>query len=56
MQVPVIAESGPYFQEASVETPSIEVPGSWLGQMFIDQILLARVRLCSDIRVGDGAK
>ncbi|MGB0377328.1 MAG: hypothetical protein ACPGGE_00795, partial [Poseidonia sp.] len=25
MQVPVIAESGPYFQEASVETPSIEV-------------------------------
>ena len=39
MQVPVIAESGPYFQEASVETPSIEVPGSWLGQMFIDQIL-----------------
>ena len=39
MTVPVIAESGPYFQEASVETPSIEVPGSWLGQMFIDQIL-----------------
>lgn len=39
MKVPVIAESGPYFQEASVETPSIEVPGSWLGQMFIDQIL-----------------
>ena len=39
VQVPVIAESGPYFQEASVETPSIEVPGSWLGQMFIDQIL-----------------
>ena len=37
--VPVIAESGPYFQEASVETPSIEVPGSWLGQMIIDQIL-----------------
>ena len=27
VQVPVIAESGPYFQEASVETPSIEVPG-----------------------------
>ena len=39
VKVPVIAESGPYFQEASVETPSIEVPGSWLGQMFIDQIL-----------------
>ena len=39
VQVPVIAESGPYFQEASVDTPSIEVPGSWLGQMFIDQIL-----------------
>ena len=37
--MPVIAESGPYFQEASVETLSIEVPGSWLGQMFIDQIL-----------------
>ena len=29
-KVPVIAESGPYFQEASVDTPSIEVPGSWL--------------------------
>ena len=27
VQVPVIAESGPYFQEASVETPSIEVQG-----------------------------
>ena len=39
VKVPVIAESGPYFQEASVGTPSIEVPGSWLGQMFIDQIL-----------------
>lgn len=39
VKVPVIAESGPYFQEASVETPSIEVPGSWLGQMFVDQIL-----------------
>ena len=37
--VPVIAEFGPYFQEASVETPSIEVPGTWLGQMIIDQIL-----------------
>jgi len=39
VKVPVIAESGPYFQEASVDTPSIEVPGSWLGQMFVDQIL-----------------
>ena len=39
MKVPVIAESGPYFQEPSVNTPTIEVPGSWLGQMFIDQIL-----------------
>ena len=39
VKVPVIAESGPYFQEASVQTPTIEVPGSWLGQMFIDQIL-----------------
>ena len=37
--VPVIAEFGPYFQEASVETPSIEVPGTWLGEMIIDQIL-----------------
>ena len=37
--VPVIAEFGPYFQEASVETPTIEVPGTWLGQMIIDQIL-----------------
>ncbi len=37
--VPVIAEFGPYFQEPSVETPTIEVPGTWLGQMIIDQIL-----------------
>ena len=37
--VPVIAEIGPYFQEASVQTPTIEVPGSWLGQMIIDQLL-----------------
>ena len=37
--VPVIAEFGPYFDEISVETPSIEVPGTWLGQMIIDQIL-----------------
>ena len=39
VQVPVIAEFGPYFQEPSVETPTIEVPGSWLGEMIIDQIL-----------------
>ena len=39
VSVPIIAEIGPYFQEVSVETPSIEVPGSWLGQMIIDQIL-----------------
>ena len=39
VQVPVIAEIGPYFQEPSVQTPTIEVPGSWLGQMIIDQIL-----------------
>ncbi|MAO69748.1 MAG: hypothetical protein CL983_01535 [Euryarchaeota archaeon] len=39
VQVPVIAEFGPYFQEPSVQTPTIEVPGSWLGQMIIDQIL-----------------
>ena len=38
-KVPVIAEIGPYFQEPSVQTPTIEVPGSWLGQMIIDQIL-----------------
>ena len=38
-KVPVIAEFGPYFQEPSVQTPTIEVPGSWLGQMIIDQIL-----------------
>jgi hypothetical protein len=37
--VPVIAEFGPYFQEPSVNTPTIEVPGSWLGQMIIDQLL-----------------
>ena len=37
--VPVIAEIGPYFQEASVQTPTIEVPGTWLGQMIIDQIV-----------------
>ena len=30
IKVPVIAESGPYFQEPSVQTDSIEVPGSWL--------------------------
>ena len=39
VQVPVIAEFGPYFQEPSVQTPTIEVPGSWLGEMVIDQIL-----------------
>ena len=38
VQVP-IAEFGPYFQEPSVQTPTIEVPGSWLGQMIVDQIL-----------------
>ena len=38
-KVPVIAEFGPYFQEPSVNTPTIEVPGSWLGEMIIDQIL-----------------
>ena len=37
--VPVIAEFGPYFQEQSVETPTIEVPGTWLGQMIIEQLL-----------------
>jgi len=38
-KVPVIAEFGPYFQEPSVQTPTIEVPGTWLGEMIIDQIL-----------------
>ena len=37
--VPVIAEFGPYFQEPSVETPTIEVPGSWLGTMMVEQML-----------------
>ena len=35
VQVPMIAEFGPYFDEQSVSTPSIEVPGTWLGQMII---------------------
>ncbi len=39
VKVPIIAEIGPYFQEPSVQTPTIEVPGSWLGTMIIDQIL-----------------
>ena len=39
IQVPVIAEFGPYFQEPSVETPTIEVPGSWLGSMMVEQLL-----------------
>ena len=39
VQVPVIAEFGPYFQEPSVETPTIEVPGSWLGAMMVEQLL-----------------
>lgn len=39
VSIPVIAEFGPYFDEVSVETPSIEVPGTWLGQMIIDQLL-----------------
>lgn len=37
--VPVIVEIGPYFQEPSVETPTIEVPGSWLGEMMVEQLL-----------------
>ena len=39
MKVPVIAEFGPYFQEPSVGTPTIEVPGTWLGEMIIEQLL-----------------
>ena len=39
VKVPVIAEFGPYFQEPSVETPTIEVPGSWLGSMMVEQML-----------------
>ena len=38
-KVPIIAEIGPYFQEPSVQTPTIEVPGSWLGEMIIEQHL-----------------
>ena len=37
--VPVIAEFGPYFDEASVETGGIEEPGTWLGTMIIEQII-----------------
>ena len=39
MTVPVIAEFGPYFDEASVETGAIEEPGTWLGTMMIEQII-----------------
>ena len=39
MTVPVIAEFGPYFDEASVETGGIEEPGTWLGTMIIEQIV-----------------
>ena len=39
MTVPVIAEFGPYFDEASVETGGIEEPGTWLGTMIIEQIM-----------------
>lgn len=39
MTVPVIAEFGPYFDEASVETGGIEEPGTWLGTMMIEQII-----------------
>ena len=38
-KVPVIAEFGPYFDEASVQTGPVEQPGTWLGSMIIDQIL-----------------
>ena len=39
VKIPVIAEFGPYFDEASVETPGIEEPGTWLGTMIIEQIV-----------------
>ena len=39
MTVPVSAEFGPYFDEASVETGGIEEPGTWLGTMIIEQIV-----------------
>ena len=39
MTVPVIAEFGPYFDEASVETGGIEEPSTWLGTMMIEQII-----------------
>ena len=39
MTVPVIAEFGPYFDEASAETGGIEEPGTWLGTMIIEQLV-----------------
>ena len=53
--VPVIAEFGPYFDEASVSTPGIEEAGTWLGQMIIEQILPAWICVRASICDGDGA-
>jgi predicted acyl esterase len=39
MQVPVIMEIGPYFLEPSVGTEDVDVPGTWLGTMIMDEIL-----------------
>ena len=39
-KVPVIAEIGPYFQEPSVQTPTIEVPGTWLGAVSYTHLTL----------------
>ena len=44
VKVPVIAEFGPYFQEPSVQTPTIEVPGSWLDSIQTIQASLASNR------------
>ena len=37
-KVPIIAEIGPYFQEPSIQTPTIGT-GTWLGEMIIEQHL-----------------
>ncbi len=37
--LPVIAEFGPYFDETSVSTPPITVPGTWLGELIIEQLV-----------------
>ena len=56
VKVPVIAEFGPYFDEASVQTGPVEEPGTWLGSMIIDQILphgyaFAQVSVVQDAQI-----